>query len=62
MALHVERERVLRVPELRGKLRDGDALGDLDGRVAVPEVVRVEVRDARRLAGPRSIGVTLERP
>jgi hypothetical protein len=33
---------------------DGRApLGDLYRRVAVPQVVRVEVRDPRRLAGPR---------
>jgi hypothetical protein len=37
------------VPELRGQLRDRDALGDLDGRVAVPQVVRVEMRDPRRI-------------
>jgi hypothetical protein len=38
------------VPELRRDLGHGHTLGDLDARVAVPEVVRVEVGDARALA------------
>jgi hypothetical protein len=39
------------VSELRRHVGDRDALADLHARVAVPEVVRVEVRDARGDAG-----------
>jgi hypothetical protein len=49
----VQRHRLLRVSELRRQVGNRDALGDLHARVAVPEVVRVEVRDARGDAGPR---------
>ena len=35
--------------ELRCNLRHGDAALDLHGRVAVAEIVRVEVRDASGL-------------
>jgi hypothetical protein len=36
---------------LRSKLRYRNALAQLHARVAVPEIVRVEMRDAGRLAG-----------
>jgi hypothetical protein len=37
--------------ELRGQLRHGHTLAQLYARVAVAEVMRVEVRDSGRLAG-----------
>ncbi|OLB23202.1 MAG: hypothetical protein AUH17_07180 [Actinobacteria bacterium 13_2_20CM_68_14] len=41
------------MPQLRRQLGDRDALADLDRGVAVPQVVRREVRDTGRSAGPR---------
>src|SRR3954447_5105350 len=50
MAVDVPRDRVLRVAEVRRDLRDRDSALHLEARPAVPEVVRMEVRDASRLA------------
>src|SRR5512132_3220775 len=53
MAIDVQRHALLRVPELRRQLGDGDALADLDRGVAVAQVVGREVRNTGRPAGPR---------
>jgi hypothetical protein len=50
LAVDVEREALLRVAELRRKLRHRDALGDLHRRLPVPQVVRMVVRDPGHLA------------
>ena len=52
MAVGIQCEAVSKVAELGGDGRDRDALGDLDGGLAVTGVVRVPVDDPGRLAGP----------
>jgi hypothetical protein len=48
--ISVERHGLACVSELRGQVGDGDTLTDLERGVAVAQIVRVEMRDTRRLA------------
>ena len=52
VAVRIESHRLASVTELGREVGHGDALAQLQRGVAVPEVVGVEVRDARGLTGP----------
>jgi hypothetical protein len=43
MAVDVQRQALLRVPELRGEVRHRDAFGDLHRGLTVPQIVRVQL-------------------